>query len=238
LDRKAKENLHVGTAISDFMRLTRDKENELKPILKEHAARVFGAAALKMADHNLILLPKPLANSGTPIVINNACASWHRLAKTFTFCNARAYIGTLFPVTEAEAEEVIIKLLERHHDKPIAHALWSSQREVYDSELRRPYVVTGVYPQTLRVKQHDMERTTSRIESSLRAHRRELAATSSENKERQKAIAKAVAYYETQAAHFRELIADKGLQLKGWSRRCSDDVLEARRFRALLPLMH
>ncbi len=222
LDRKAKEQLHVGTAIIDFMRMIKDKENELEPILKEYAGRVLGAAALKIADHNLILLPKPLANSGSPIVINNACASWHRLSETFTFCNARAYIGTLFPVTEAEAEEVIIKLLERHHDKPIAHALWSSQREVYDSELRRPYVVTGVYPQTLRVKQHEMGRTISRIENSLRAHRRELAATSSENEERRKAIAKAVAYYETEAAHFRELIADNGppgLRERGYTRR-------------------
>jgi hypothetical protein len=222
LDRKAKETLYVGTAINDFMRMTRDQENELRPILKEYTGRVLGAAALKMSDHNLLILPKPLANGGAPIVINNACVSWHRLAETFTFCNARAYIGTLFPVTEAEAEEVIIKLLERHYDKPIAHALWASQREVYDGVLRRPYVVTGIYPQTLRVKRHELERTISRLDRSLRTHMRELARTPTENRERRKAIEEAVAYYETQVAHFHALAADKaspGLIKRGYTRR-------------------
>jgi hypothetical protein len=222
LDRKAKAKLYVGTAMNDFIRLTRDKNNELKPVLKEEIDRVLGAAALKMSDHNLIILPKPLANGGTPIVINNACVSWHRLAKTFSFCNARAYIGTLFPVTEAEAEEVVIKLLERHHEKPIAHALWASQREVYGSDLRRPYVVTGIYPQTLRVKRHEMGRTIRRLESSLRAHKAQLAQTARENREWRRAIAKAVAFYETQVAHFHALTTGKappGLVKRGYTRR-------------------
>jgi hypothetical protein len=222
LDRKAKETLYVGTAINDFIRLTRDENNELKPALKERIDRVLGAAALKMSDHNLIILPKSLANGGAPIVINNACVSWHRLAETFSFCNARAYIGTLFPVTEAEAEEVVIKLLERHHDKPIAHALWASQREVSDGELRRPYVATGIYPQTLRVKRHEMGRTIRRLEGGLRAHRRELAQTAPENGKRRNAIAKAIAFHETQVAHFHALTADKappGLVMRGYTRR-------------------
>lgn len=52
---------------------------------------------MMMADGNYIVMPRSLADEGTPIIINNACLSWHRLAGTFTFANARAYIGTLFP---------------------------------------------------------------------------------------------------------------------------------------------
>ena len=46
-----------------------------------------------MFDSDFLALPRPLADRGTPILINNACGSWHRLAETFTFCNAKAYIG-------------------------------------------------------------------------------------------------------------------------------------------------
>lgn len=221
-DRAAKEKLYVGTAMIDFMDRTRAKDPELKPIIKETAERVIGAAALKMYDGNLILLPKPLADNGTPIVINNACVSWHRLSETFTFCNARAYIGTLFPVTEFEAEAVLIKLLEKHHNKLLPHALWSSQREAYADEVRRPYVVTGVYPQTLRVKQHDVGRMIARLESALRAHKRNLAQTAPENERLRGAIAKATTYYETQLAHFYEVAADKappGLVMRNYTRR-------------------
>jgi hypothetical protein len=221
-DRKAKEALYVGTAIIDFMRLTKAKDPDLKPVIKDTVNRVVGAAALKMARGNLILVPKPLANSGTPIIINNACVSWHRLAETFTFCNARSYIGTMFEITEFEAVEVVTKLLEKHHAKPIAHALWSAQREVYEEGGRCPYVVTGVYPQTLRVKQHDMTRTIRRLESALRAHKRELAQTPPENEARYKAVADCVAYYEREAAHFRELVLDKappGLVRRNYTRR-------------------
>jgi hypothetical protein len=221
-DRKAKEALYVGTAIVDFMRLTKAKDPELKPVIKDTVGRVVGAAALKMADGNLILVPKPLANSGTPIIINNACVSWHRLAETFTFCNARSYIGTMFEVTEFEAVEVVTKLLEKHYVKPIAHALWSVQREVYEEGGRCPYVVTGVYPQTLRAKQHDMAQTIRRLESAARARKRELAQTCPENESRYKAVADCVAYYEREAAHFRELVIDEsppGLVKRGYTRR-------------------
>lgn len=218
-DRKAKEAHYVGTAIVDFMKLTRAADPELKPVIKETVDRVVGAAALKMADGNLILLPKPLANNATPIIINNACVSWHRLAETFTFSNARSYIGTMFEVTEFEAVVVVSKLLEKHYAKPIAHALWSVQREVGG---RSPYVVTGVYPQTLRVKHHDLKQTLKRLESALRAHKREFAQTPPADEARRKAVADCVAYYEREAAHFRELISDNsppGLVKRGYTRR-------------------
>ena len=204
------------------MNLTRGKDQKLKPTKKETVGRVVGAAALKMSGGNLILLPKPLANNGTPIVINNACVSWHRLAETFTYCNARSYIGTMFEITEYEAVEVVTRLLEKHHTKPLAHALWSTQREVYEEGGRCPYVVTGVYPQTLRAKRHDMTQTIKCLESTLRAHKRELAQTRADDADRYKAITNRVAYYERQATHFHELMADKsppGLVRRNYTRR-------------------
>jgi hypothetical protein len=208
-NKKEKASLYVGTAIEDYMRLTRGEKPELQPVIKDTVDRVIGSAALKMFDDNFILLPKPLADEGAPIVINNACTSWHRLAETFNFCNARSYIGTLFPVTGTEAEEVVVKLLGKHHEKHIPHALWSSQRDVYGSRVRRPYVVTGVYPQSLRVSQHDVGRMISRLESALAAYKRHLARTPEEKASRYKHLTDLIAYYQSQVEHFREVVSRK-----------------------------
>ena len=137
-----------NTDSNEINDLTFKSDRLLEPVKREKVDRVVGSAALKMFDHNLLIMPKPLADNGTPIVINNACASWHRLASNMAYGNARAYIGTLHPVTPFEAEVVVTKLLEKHSDKLFPHALWSAQREAYrDSSERRPYVIAGVYPQ-------------------------------------------------------------------------------------------
>ncbi len=101
-DPQKEKKLYLGRAIIDFMDMTRPREAELQPIKKETVARVVGSSALKLYDHNLIILPKAVADEGTPIIINNACASWHKLAANLIFGGARAYIGTLYPVTTSE----------------------------------------------------------------------------------------------------------------------------------------
>lgn len=148
-DPEKKEKLYVGRAIIDYVERTKDHQG-LQPVQKEIIDRVPGSAALKMFDGNYIPIPRSLADNGTPIVLNNACASWHRLAKDFTFCNARAYIGTLFSVSDAEAEEVATRLLDRHFGRSLALALWHSQNEVYGDRARRPYVLVGPHFQRLR----------------------------------------------------------------------------------------
>ena len=175
---------------------------------KDTVARVVWSAALKMHDQNLIVLPRALADEGTPVIINNACVSWHRLAKNLIFGNARAYVGTLFPVMPAEAQEVIIKLLGKHFDKPLPAALWSSQREVYGHGLRRPYIATGVYPQRLRITRQDVVgRLVSRLSGTLAAWKRNLATVDpNDGPKMTMTITRAtIAYYEEQLIHFRRL---------------------------------
>jgi hypothetical protein len=159
-----------------------------------------------MNDQNLIVVPRPLADEGTPVIINNACGSWHRLAKDFTFGNARAYVGTLFPVTGTEAQEVVIKLLDKHFGKPLATALWLAQRETYNDGLRRPYVVTGVHPQRLRIQRHDViKRIGSRLSRTLAAWKSDLARVDRNDAPRVKMIEEIIAYYEKQITHFRHI---------------------------------
>jgi len=85
--------------------------------------RVRASMALRMADGNYIALPYALASNGSPIVINNACGSWHRLAETFMGSNARCYLGTLFSVLDPEAEEVVVRLFGPYLGMELATAL-------------------------------------------------------------------------------------------------------------------
>ena len=156
-DPNKADKLYVGCAMLDFMERTRTgASDELKPVKKETVSRVPGSAVLKMHDHNFISLPRAVAFQRTPIILNNACCSWHRLAANYMFGGERAYIGTLFPVMTSEAHDVAVKVLSKHFGKPLPAALWSAQREVYEDSLRRPYVMTGIYPQRLRVSLHDV----------------------------------------------------------------------------------
>jgi len=128
----------------------------------------------------------------------SSCQRFHLLQR-------KAYVGTLFPVTSSEAQEIVVKLLDKHFGKPLAGALWSAQREVYGRGVRRPYVVTGVYPQRLRVRRHDViDRIGSRLARTLMAWKSNLARVDANDGPRVKMIKETVAYYEQQVAHFRK----------------------------------
>jgi hypothetical protein len=167
-DPDKSEKLYVGRAILDWANKT-GKDGELKPSRKENVDRVTWSAALKMSDGNYIAVPRAMASGRTPIVINNACGSWHRLAETFTFGNARAYVGTLFPITTSEVYEVISRVIEKEFQKPLPAAIWAAQQKVYKGTNRRPYVVTGVYTQPEHQECH--QHSTRKARSSQWRHR-------------------------------------------------------------------
>jgi hypothetical protein len=203
-DPVAKASLYVGKAIGDWVELERN--NQLDPVCKEDIDRVFGSAAMAMWDHHYMPMPRGLAAEGSPIVINNACVSWHHLASRFLFSNARAYIGTLFPVSDSEAEAVATRFLGKDFGKVLPHALWSAQNAVYGSDGdRRPYVVTGVYPQRLRTTREDVPR---RIFTCLREQReywsQRAGALASEDARLSKDVADIAHYYDRETTDFQE----------------------------------
>ena len=194
------EKLEVGTAIIDFIELTRAKH--LEPVQRENLPRVLGSAALKMADDNYIAMPRDLADSGAPVIFNNACASWHQLSGRFMFAGARAYIGTLFPVTGAEAAQVAEFFVENDEDMTLAEALWYSQNQCYgNSGGRRPYVMTGVYPQSLHVFVDDVPSyIRRRMQAAVEKWNRHTPRDDSEKK----AVAEILTYYRAEIAHVKE----------------------------------
>lgn len=156
-DPERDSKLVVGSAILDFS----NQINELEPILKVPIDRVHRAAVLQMHDNNYLPMPRSIAGHGCPVILNNACASWHRLSETFVLGGARAYLGTLYPVTVYDAEPVTIRLFGKHFGKPLPVALWAAQREAYGvSSMRRPYVMAGIFPQRLRTKFRDVPKET------------------------------------------------------------------------------
>src|SRR5262249_51842982 len=106
-DPEKAEKLHVGCALADFHARTRaGAQHQLAPVSSE-TIRITASAALKMYDQNFVPLPMPMADHGTPIIINNAFGSWHRLAEIFTAAGARAYVAPLFPVSADAAQGMV-----------------------------------------------------------------------------------------------------------------------------------
>lgn len=147
--------LHVGTAIRDFSERFQN-DDDFKPISKELIDRVIGSAALKMFDSNYLAMPQSIACNRSPIIINNACGSWHNLASRFIYAGSRGYLGTLFDVTDYEAEAVLENLIVKQWGKTLPHAIWSSQNAIYGNNPRRPYLFTGVYCSKLRVTKENV----------------------------------------------------------------------------------
>ena len=146
-DREAKKALYVGTAIQDF--IARARDDSFEPVHRGKVPRVRSSMALKMADGPFLMLPEAMASKNSPIVFNNACGSWHRLAGDFMFSGARCYLGTLFSVMDGEVEQVIERLFGRYYDKELALSVWRAQNDVYRKDVRRPFVLCGCHFQRL-----------------------------------------------------------------------------------------
>jgi hypothetical protein len=208
-DPVKKKSLYVGTAMRDFMRLR--EQHALDPVFKEPVSRVLGSMALGMADNNYIAFPQSVASAGSPIIVNNACASWHRLAGTFTFGNARAYIGTLFPVLDPEAQEIIDRVFGKYFGRPLAVALWRAQNDVAGQGVRRPYVMVGCHFQAFRVAGGDNGAyIAAQLQSALEDWNRRLSEPAMFTENARRTTEGVVKYLEEQIAAVREQLNAAG----------------------------
>jgi len=196
-------DFYVGSAIIDYLALTKGTDG-LEPIHKENIKRVIGSAALKMADHNYLAMPQNLADQNTPVIVNNACVSWHDLAGRFMFCGARAYIGTLIEIGTTEAHDIVTGVFGKHIDKSFPHAVWASQNGVYGDGIRRPYVVTGVYPQKVRRSDKDsVHHVLRRLRAAAADWRKRLEALPDPESDHAHRLRRMVDYHEREFAGIR-----------------------------------
>lgn len=200
-DPQKKEKLYVGRAITDWAAQA-EAGNKMEPVSRHDVERVRGSMALKMADHNYIPLPISLAaSSSSPIIINNACCSWHRLASNFIFGNARAYIGTLFDVIDPVAQTVVERLFTSYWNKPLAVALWRAQNDATDGSVKRPYVMVGCHFQRLRAtSEHNLAHALKELRAVLLDSKKRLENPEELSDKARRTVSERVEYLEQQIA--------------------------------------
>ena len=143
-DRAGKTELPVGSAIRAWVNLLDATDRGEHVVHTEPISRVAGSMAMQLHDGIWLVATHGFAPGAAPLVFNNACSSWYELSQRLTFAGARGYVGTLFPITDAEAQRIGCALFGTHIGKELPEALWLAQRDVYGDQDRRPYVMVGL----------------------------------------------------------------------------------------------
>jgi hypothetical protein len=143
-DKQRKAALPVGSAILRWDEIVASKEDAHYVVDRRDVSRVAGSMAIRLHDGNWLFASHGFAPGSAPLIINNSCWSWHELSERFTFAGARGYVGSLFPITEIEAQAMGEALFSKHLGETLPKALWLSQRDVYGASPRRPYVMVGI----------------------------------------------------------------------------------------------
>lgn len=143
-DKAGLAGLPVGTAMTAWVAIDKYNKHKNYIVSQETISRVKGSMAIQLHDGIWLFTSHGFAPGSAPVFINNSCWSWHELSQRTTFAGARAYVGTLFPITDAEAQEANRALFGRYIGQELHRALWRSQKEIYGATVRRPYVMIGL----------------------------------------------------------------------------------------------
>lgn len=143
-DKAGKAALPVGSAMTSWRALGGLMDRTKHIVKQESIPRVIGSMAMQLHDGVWLFASHGFAPEAAPLIINNSCWSWHELSQRTTFAGARGYVGSLFPITDAEAQEIGQALFGRYIGHQLPSALWSAQREIYGASARRPYVMIGL----------------------------------------------------------------------------------------------
>ena len=143
-DKAGKAALPVGSAINTWSAMGGPIGRKDYVVAEQPIPRVIGSMAMQLHDGIWLFASHGFAPESAPLFINNSCWSWHELSQRTTFAGARGYLGSLFPITDAEAQEVGQALFGRYIGRELPQALWKAQRDIYGSSARRPYVLVGL----------------------------------------------------------------------------------------------
>jgi hypothetical protein len=143
-DKAGLDALHVGTAITTWSAMGGAIDRKDYIVEQHPIPRVIGSMAMQLHDGIWLFASHGFAPESAPLFVNNSCWSWHELSQRTTFAGARGYVGCLFPITDAEAQEVGQALFGRYIGQELSRALWLAHRDIYGSSERRPYVMVGL----------------------------------------------------------------------------------------------
>jgi hypothetical protein len=154
-DRAGKAALPVGSAMTTWGAAGGVADRDQYIVKREPIPRVIGSMAIQLHDGPWLFASHGFAPEAAPLIFNNSCWSWHELSLRTTFAGARGYVGSLLPITDAEAQEMGQALFGRYLGMDMAAALWLAQRHVYGSSTRRPYVMVGLPFVSVRPNTHN-----------------------------------------------------------------------------------
>ncbi|WP_153130493.1 hypothetical protein [Dechloromonas hortensis] len=143
-DKAGKSALPVGSAITTWSAMEGPIDRKDYITAQQSIPRVNGSMAIKLHDGIWLYAAHGFAPGAAPLFVNNSCWSWHELSIRTTFAGARGYLGSLFPITDVEAQEVGGALFGKYIGVELHRALWLAQRDIYGSSERRPYVLVGL----------------------------------------------------------------------------------------------
>ncbi len=143
-DKAGLDDLPVETAITTWETIFEEGNLDDYIVASEPIPRVIGSMAIQLHDGIWLYSSHGFSPESAPIIINNSCWSWHELSQRMTFAGARAYLGSLFPITDAEAQEVGQRIFGKYLGQELHRALWHTQQDIYGSSARRPYVMVGL----------------------------------------------------------------------------------------------
>jgi hypothetical protein len=142
-DDAGKAALPVGSAITAWSKLDM-LERQKQVIAEEDITRVVFSMAMLLHDGPWLFISHGFHPAAAPLVLSNCCWSWHEIGSRMAFAGARGYVGALFPVTDAEAQEIGKAVFAGKPGEPTFKALWRTQNQVYGSSRRRPYAMLGL----------------------------------------------------------------------------------------------
>jgi hypothetical protein len=142
-DNVGKAALPVGSAIKSWVNLGMLERGKFI-VHSQDIKRVASSMAIQLHDGPWLFVSHGFPPGSAPLVLNNCCWSWHDIGLRMMYAGARGYVGALFPVTEAEAQEVGRALFETRLNEPTFCGLWRAQASVYGNSRRRPYVMLGL----------------------------------------------------------------------------------------------
>jgi hypothetical protein len=143
-DKVGKAALPVGSAINSWSAMGGPIDRKEFVVAQQKIPRVIGSMAMQLHDGIWLFALHGFAPGSAPIFINNSCWSWHELSQRTTYAGARGYLGSLFPIADAEAQEVGTALFDRYIGQELPRALWLAQQDIYGASARRPYVMVGL----------------------------------------------------------------------------------------------
>jgi hypothetical protein len=147
-DTARKKKSDFEHVVKEFVEL-RTAMPPLKEADKKPIERVRYAMALRMYDGNYIPILHSVAGGENPVIINNSCNSWNVMAVGFLFGGARAYLGSLFQISDREAADFTAAILAHCKDANLAEATHRAHLDVYGSG-HVSYVLFGPHFCTIR----------------------------------------------------------------------------------------